>query len=213
LSILGCDTLGVRAAVEALRGGAAVLLPAPTPLPYGVVGHAPEVVNGAKGRPLDQAVALWVTGGLGKVRPWLALGPDRQAAAEWLLREEMVTLLLPVTPSDSGPDWLRPAVRDGFVLLAGPELPALATLHRGNPTTRRPAVTAAEADEAFGSRLLVLDGDPYRDFTRPHASTTMLRLGSDGTVRVARSGVQDAATGPDAYLQDLLRRCPVNLRN
>ncbi|MBV8933373.1 MAG: hypothetical protein JO285_12580 [Kutzneria sp.] len=76
----------------------------------------------------------------------------------------------------------------------------------GNLTGGRPAVTAAEADEAFQRQLLVIDGDAHRDLSRPHGSSTMLRIDPRGDIRLVRSGVQDALSDPDHYLDDALRR-------
>lgn len=218
MPILRCDAAGLRTAAEALNSGAAVILPTPSPLPYAVAGRSPTAVNGVKGRPLDQHVALWVSGGIGRVRSYLALNYQHVLGLEWLLADELVTVLVPIVNPGDCPTWLRPATHAGFALLAGAELPVMAKLQRGidplyvssgNLTTHTPAATAAEADQAFNHQLLVIDGDAYRDLGKPHASSTMLRFAATGEIRIVRNGIHDAAGGPQNYLKDLVRRCPV----
>jgi tRNA A37 threonylcarbamoyladenosine synthetase subunit TsaC/SUA5/YrdC len=77
-----------------------------------------------------------------------------------------------------------------------------------NITGGASATTAAAAGQAFGDKLIVLDGDPWRDPTRLHGSTTMVRLSRDGDVAVARPGITSAAFGADleAYANNLSQR-------
>jgi L-threonylcarbamoyladenylate synthase len=98
-----------------------------------------------------------------------------------------------------------------------PWLPGIATilasfghlyLSSANITGGRSATTAAEAGRAFGGKLIVLDGDAYRDRSRPHGSTTMVRMSQAGDLAVARTGINNAAFGPDltGYANDLSAR-------
>ncbi|MBV9846559.1 MAG: hypothetical protein JOZ47_16035, partial [Kutzneria sp.] len=158
MTIVRCDAIGVTAAAHALASGTAVLLPTPSPLPYAVTACSPAAVNNAKRRPANQAVAVWRIDGLTALRPHLALDPHLVDLATWLLVEELVTVLVPLAQPDRTPAWLRPSVQDGVALVAGPRFAPIAPLHdavtqlyvsSGNLTGGRPAVTAAEADEAF----------------------------------------------------------------
>lgn len=218
MSVRTCDGRGVAAAAAALGAGLAVVAPTPSPLPYVVVGRTAESVNGAKGRPAGQAVALWVAD-LDLIAPVVGLDAAESARLGWLLREELLTVLVPVADLAGCPSWLRPSWRQGHALLAGPVLPALVELHQlaplyissGNATTGRPAVSAPEADAAFGGRLLVLDGDGAREPGRHHASSVMVRLRPGGELELVRHGVQD--TSPDGvidptYLHGLALRAP-----
>lgn len=75
------------AAAEALRAGSAVVFPNPYPLTSVVAATAPDVVNTAKGRPADQAVALWLVDD----DPWSSspppststTPPGRSSASSW----------------------------------------------------------------------------------------------------------------------------------
>lgn len=217
MTVVPCDRAGLDLVTRALEAGAAVLLPTPSPLPYVVAGRAAERVNTTKGRPAGQAVALWVPD-LTPVAPWIALAPGRLPLLRRLLVDELVTVLVPARATPDAPAWLEPSLRDGYLLLAGPSLPALGALHTGprplyvssgNRTTQPPAATAAEAAAAFGPEVLVLDGDGYRDAGARHASSTMLRFGAGAGLEVVRHGVQDAAfANGEAYLKDLTDRLP-----
>jgi hypothetical protein len=61
---------------------------------------------------------------------------------------------------------------------------------------------------SFGDDLLVLDGDAYRDRSRPHGSTTIVRMTEAGDLSVARPDITNEAFGTDldAYASDLSRR-------
>jgi L-threonylcarbamoyladenylate synthase len=77
-----------------------------------------------------------------------------------------------------------------------------------NLTGGQSATTADAARRAFGDEVIVLDGDPWRDQTRPQGSTTMVALTRDGDLTVARPGINSAAFGQDqdAYAAELSRR-------
>ncbi|AUG75835.1 hypothetical protein CFP65_0914 [Kitasatospora sp. MMS16-BH015] len=201
----------------ALRRGAAVVLPNPAPLTHVVAGTDPAAVNAAKGRPADQAVALWAhhrdtLAELGRV---LDLRPAQALAADRLLAEERVTLLLPLRPGAPVPDWLAPATRDGWTMLFGarwePVLPLLAEhpvlyVSSANRTGHRPVAATAEAEAMFPPTVPVLDlAGPGGDL--PRAATTTLRLHPDGRVELHRRGAQDRPfASPDRYLEHVGRR-------
>ncbi|MEV7601301.1 hypothetical protein AB0O91_28435 [Kitasatospora sp. NPDC089797] len=207
-------TVDLDAARSALRRGTAVVLPNPAPLTHVVAGTDPQAVNIAKGRPADQAVALWAhdPGTLAALGAALDLSPGLAVAAHRLLTEERVTLLLPLRPGAAPPDWLAPATRDGWTLLFGarwtPLLPLLADhpvlyVSSANRTGRPPAATAAEALAMFPAAVPVLGavGAAGDSDGPPRAATTTLRLHPDGRVDLHRPGAQDRPHGgPDGYL-------------
>ncbi|WP_370942225.1 hypothetical protein AB5J62_24260 [Amycolatopsis sp. cg5] len=200
---------GLRRAADALRAGAAVVFPNPYPLTSVVAATAPEVVNVAKGRPVDQAVALWLVDD----ERWAEFAdvldldePTRLFARELLVRERL-TLLLPVVPGHVA-DWIRPATRDGHVLVFGacwePLRPILANagyLHvsSANPTGHRPAASAKDAMTMFPPEVHVLDvtdGKPAIGRT----ATTTLCVSRDRALAHTRGGAQDRAhASPEAY--------------
>ncbi|WP_439657473.1 hypothetical protein ACSHWB_34475 [Lentzea sp. HUAS TT2] len=206
----------LRAAAEALRAGEAVVLPNPFPLTSVVAATAPDVVNTAKGRPADQAVALW----LADDERWAEFaealdldGPTREFARDLLVRERL-TLLLPLVPGRV-PDWARQATRDDHALVFGacwsPLLPVLAgvgPLHvsSANRTGSSPAASAAEARAMFAAEVHVLDaadGAPAAG----RAATTTLRVSRDHGLVHTRSGAQDREhASPDAYIEHLRTR-------
>ncbi|MET8556020.1 Sua5/YciO/YrdC/YwlC family protein [Streptomyces sp. NPDC004959] len=210
---VGDDT--VRRAVAALREGAPVAIPLPSPMPYTITGTEAAAVNGAKGRPADQPVGLTVTD-IDAVAPYLDVAEEVLPMMRWLGESERVSLLAPVRPD--GPRWLRPATLDGMVFFTSmPWIPECAGIlaefehlymSSANLTGSPPTTTAAETRAAFGDLLLVVDGDRLRDGTRPHGSTTMVRVNSHGELAVARSGINNAAfaSDPAAYATDLAKR-------
>jgi hypothetical protein len=125
-------------------------------------------------------------------------------------------LLVPVQPG--GPGWLSPAVSGGMLFFTStPWLPGIAKIiaefghlymSSANITGGRSATTTAEAALAFGDKLLVLDGDSLRDRSRPHGSTTMVRMSRDGDLTVVRPGINNQAFGEDltGYATDLAAR-------
>ncbi|WP_328302405.1 hypothetical protein OG389_32820 [Streptomyces sp. NBC_00435] len=205
----GPDTV---AAARALRAGGAVILPNPSPLTYVVTATTPRAVNDAKGRRAGQEVALWVH----EDATWwslataLDLEPAALRAAFTLLREQLVTLLVPVRAGAPAPPWTDPALRDGHLLLFGAQWTPVSTLLRSFPrlyvssanrTGMPPADTAARATAMFGPGVPVVDADHLRCPGTPHAATTMLRMGTGGDLSHVRRGAQDRAHGadPDAY--------------
>ncbi|WP_410627703.1 hypothetical protein [Amycolatopsis sp. cmx-8-4] len=203
----------LAAAADAVRAGSAVVFPNPYPLTSVVAAIAPDVVNTAKGRPADQAVALWLVGD----EPWseFAAALDLDDATRVLVREllvhERLTLLLPVV-SGRAPGWASPATRDGHALVFGacwdpvrPILTDIGHLHvsSANRTGHPPAASSAEARAMFPPEVRVLesaDGSPAAG----RAATTTLRVGRNHTLTHIRLGAQDRAHGgPEAYLAHL----------
>jgi L-threonylcarbamoyladenylate synthase len=201
-------------AIEALRSGRPVVVPWPSPLPYALTGTRATAVNMAKKRPVRQPTGLSVAD-IEVIAPYLDLADDAVLLARWLCESELLSLLVPVTLARS-PGWLAPAIQDGLVFFtAAPWLPELAEIigtfghlymSSANITSRQPAVTAAEAGLAFGDDLIVLDGDARRDPSRPHGSTTIVRLTGAGDLAVVRPGINNAAVRADAYVCELSRR-------
>jgi L-threonylcarbamoyladenylate synthase len=194
---------------EVLLAGGAAVLPNPFPLTYVVTARDPAAVNRAKGRPADQAVALWCHDDetLASVLAASALDPASPSApatlARRLLREELVTLLLPMRDV---PGFLTPATRDGWALLFGAQTPLLAGhpvlyVSSANRSGSPPAATAAAARAMFPPNVPVLDPGPQAPGER--AATTTLRLHADGRLDLHRHGAQDRLLGTGAYLDRL----------
>ncbi|CAM5291142.1 hypothetical protein SAVIM338S_00301 [Streptomyces avidinii] len=204
------------AAAHALRAGKAVILPNPSPLTYVVTATTPGAVNEAKGRPTGQEVALWVHDDAvwSELGAALDLTPAALRTAFTLLREQLVTLLVPVRADVPPSPWTAPAFRDGHLLLFGanwrPLSPLLERFPRlyvssANRTGQPPAPSAVRATAMFGPGVPVVDADALRRPGAPHAATTMLRIGRGGDLAHVRHGAQDQAHGPDpdAYLAHL----------
>ncbi len=201
------------AAADALRAGSAVVFPNPYPLTSVVAATSPDVVNTAKGRPADQAVALWLVDDERWTEFADALDLDNatRGLARDLLVHERLTLLLPLVTARV-PDWASPATRDGHALVFGacwdplrPILTGIGHLHvsSANRTGHRPAATPAEARAMFPPEVHVLDAtDGSPDAGR--AATTTLRVSRHHGLAHTRSGAQDRDhSGPDAYLAHL----------
>jgi L-threonylcarbamoyladenylate synthase len=202
MPVLPIEGRSVEEAIAALRSGSPIVFPAPSPLPYAIAGMEAAAVNTAKGRPADQPAGLSVAD-LDVVAPYLDVADGVLAMARWLCESELVSLLVPVRPG--GPGWLSPATAEGMLgFTSAPWLPDIAKIitefghlyvSSANRAGGRPATTAAEAGQAFGDRLVVLDGDPLRDRSGPHGSTTIVRVSRDGDLAVARPGINDQVFG------------------
>ena len=199
-TVVGLDQ--VQEIESALEFGRAVVFPNPSPLTYVVAATSPRAVNAAKQRPVTQEVAVWVRADevWSEIAGHTRLPVRVQDLAADLLRNELVTVLLPVHDSGTLPPWLAPAVRDGHVLLFGtvwaPLKPALSAFPRlyvssANLTGCPPASTANEAVEMFPDDCLIVDGDAERDPRDAHRATSMVRVGLDGTLELMRSGATD----------------------
>ncbi|MCX2729100.1 hypothetical protein OOZ19_02495 [Saccharopolyspora sp. NFXS83] len=204
---------------RALVHGRAAVLPNPAPLTYVVASTNPRVANEAKGRPADQAVALWAhhPRTVDTVFEALDLTPEAATAARRLLTEERVTFLAPRRADHSPPAWLEPASSNGWTMLFGarwePLLPVIGEhpvlyVSSANRTGHRPVSSACQAREMFAAEVPVLDpaslpGSGGGEEPRL-AATTTVRLQSDGTIGLHRNGAQDSKyPSPAAYLDHL----------
>jgi tRNA A37 threonylcarbamoyladenosine synthetase subunit TsaC/SUA5/YrdC len=215
MPVLPLDDRSVAEAVEALRSGFPIVIPAPSPLAYAITGTDAAAVNTAKKRPASQPVGVSVAD-IEMVALYLDLAAGTLALARWLCESELVSLLAPVGPDTPG--WLTPAVSGGMLFFTStPWLDRAATIiatfghlymSSANLTGGQSATTADAAGRAFGDELIVLDGDAWRDQARPQGSTTMVALTRDGDLTVARPGINSAAFGADqdAYAADLSQR-------
>lgn len=199
--------------VAALRGGAGVVVPFPTPLPYGIAGTSVAAVNRAKHRPAEQPAGMIVRD-FTDVAPFLAVRPDTVGLVTWLCVDQRLNVFVPLV--DDAPAWLAQdrALTGGTVGLMGSWLPGLRGVldtfghlyvSSANLTSRPPAVTAEQADGMFGGELLVVDGDSARDPDRTHGSATIIRVTADGGLELARHGVNDADFAGD-FVTELGRR-------
>lgn len=204
-------TVDTDQARRTLHTGAPVVLPNPAPLTYVTAATDPRAVNTAKGRPADQAVALWAhhPHTLNTLADTLALQPELVQLARRLLTEERVTLLVPLRETSRRPDWLSPASQDGWALLFGarwaPLLPVLDDfpvlyVSSANRTGHPPAATAADAITMFPANTAVLGSASLtraehtatdrRTDAPPRGATTTLRLHPDGRIGLHRNGAQ-----------------------
>jgi L-threonylcarbamoyladenylate synthase len=200
----------------ALRADEAVVLPLPSPLPYGVFGTSPAIANRAKGRPENQPTGI-VVADVGGFAPHLAVSAETVPLVEWLCVTAQLNVFVPLAAD--APAWMLQdrALTHEAVGIMGSWLPGLRDVltdfghlfvSSANKTKQAVAVTAGEADESFGGRLLVVDGDADRDAGRPHGSATMVRVSADGQLTLARHGINDKSFGgdDDAYLAELRRQ-------
>jgi tRNA A37 threonylcarbamoyladenosine synthetase subunit TsaC/SUA5/YrdC len=194
---------GLDAACHALAAGRPVVLPNAPPLAYIVVATSAREVNRLKRRPLDQnvGITLYDAADWEALRPALDLAPDAFARMLALMRRELLSFLAPVRDGVELPDWLRPAVRDGWLgLFAGRWHPLGPLWERfprlfgssANRTGQPPAASACEARGIFGDAAVVVDGDARRSAAATRGATTILRIAPDGTLALHRAGAQDA---------------------
>lgn len=204
-------------AMRTLREGTAVVLPNPAPLTHVATATTPQAVNEAKGRPLDQPVALWAhhADTLHAVAAVTELDAAGSALAVRLLAEEYLTLLVPLRPSPR-PSWLAPACKAGWALLFGARWQPLRPLldehpvlyvSSANRTGRHPAATTADALAMFPATVPVLQLphplEPEAAKATRQATTTVT-LHPDGRLTLHRHGAQDRLYDhSDDYLHHL----------
>jgi predicted RNA binding protein with dsRBD fold (UPF0201 family) len=84
---------------------------------YGVVARDPRAVNLLKGRPADQPVGISVHSQAAhdQLFRFLDLRTDALAAIDFALAER-ITVLAPIRSDPTMPEWLAPAVKDGWVV-------------------------------------------------------------------------------------------------
>ncbi len=111
------------------------------------------------------------------------------------------------------PEWLAPAIQDGWVLFFDGCWGELALLwltfpflygSSANRTGESPAATAVEARAQFPTGTVIIDADDRRTPAAEYGASTILRVGPNAQLTLHRSGMQDrAAGGPDVLLDRL----------
>jgi heat shock protein HslJ/tRNA A37 threonylcarbamoyladenosine synthetase subunit TsaC/SUA5/YrdC len=200
-------------AVEVLRSGGAVVVANPSPMTYGVVAREAGAVNLLKGRPVDQPVGISVHSRAAHAQliQCLDLQRDALVAVDFALAERM-SVLAPIRRDPAMPEWLAPAVEDGWVLFFDGQWAGLMLIWEcfpflygssANRTGEAPAASAAEARAQFPAGTEILDADHLRT-PAAYGASTIIRVDRDGGLTVHRSGIQDqAAGGPDVLLNRL----------
>ncbi|RKE23630.1 tRNA A37 threonylcarbamoyladenosine synthetase subunit TsaC/SUA5/YrdC [Streptomyces sp. TLI_171] len=188
--------MDLEGARRALDRGAAVVLPNPAPLTCVLTATTPTAVNEAKGRPGEQPVAVWAhsPGAVGSLAPFLDLGAPDTDVLRRLLTDELLTVLVPLTSAPRPPEWLRPAVKDGWALLFGARwLPLRPLLDRfpllyvssANRTGCPPVADAAAAMAVFPAGTAVLGAIAS---TRETGTPNELRRGNTPPARSSGAG-------------------------
>lgn len=206
---------GLEAICQALAAGAAAVVPNPFPMTYGVVATSARTVNAVKGRPLDQnvGVSLHDRGEWERVAPSIDLPPAALDAAIALLQQRF-SLLLPVSSLVPAPDWVGPAVRDGYLAAFNGYWTETAPLwdrfprlfgSSANVTGELPADSAARAAEMFGADCAVLEVPALEGHPAGRSASAMIRIDRSGGLVLHRPGAQSAVSGvaPVEYLQQL----------
>ncbi|GEL24065.1 hypothetical protein PSU4_30190 [Pseudonocardia sulfidoxydans NBRC 16205] len=195
---------GLDAACRALARGQAVVVPNPSPMTYGLVATDPAAVNAAKGRPVEQPVAV----SLHDHAEWHRVTPGLDLPRELLPRilallDRRLSLLVPVREDASLPEWVRSGVHDGHLAMFngrwGPSAPLWDRFPRlhgssANRSGQPPAACAADAARMLGTDVPVIDGDALRDPRRVPRASSMVRVTRDGKMRLHRPGAQDVAS-------------------
>ncbi|TCC37476.1 META domain-containing protein [Kribbella capetownensis] len=201
-------------AIEVLRGGGAVVVTNPSPMTYGVVARDARAVNLLKGRPVDQPVGISVHSEAAhdQLFRYLDLGTDTLAAIDFALAER-IAVLAPIRSDPTMPEWLAPAIKDGWVVFFDGYWGPLALLwltfpflygSSANRTSEAPAASASEARARFPTDTVIIDADHLRTPAAAYGASTMVRVEPDGRLSLHRSGIQDqAAGGPDVLLDRL----------
>ncbi|HEY9602406.1 MAG TPA: hypothetical protein V6C85_12395 [Allocoleopsis sp.] len=187
-----------------LSAGQPVVLPNPSPLAYMAVAISPVIVNGLKRRSIDQPVASFI-GNFETVKQYFNLDQHGMEIAEECLIEKKMTVLCPVKNDIEVPTFLLPSLNNNHVLLFAAHLAGLQQLclqfsslyvSCGNVTKMEPQQLCTDVQaqfKEFGNpefRLLLVDGDHFRDRHQRHASTTMVTISRTGELSVKRKGIQ-----------------------
>jgi heat shock protein HslJ/tRNA A37 threonylcarbamoyladenosine synthetase subunit TsaC/SUA5/YrdC len=202
-------------AIEVLRGGGAVVVTNPSPMSYGVVARDARAVNLLKGRPADQQVGISVHSEAvhDQLFRYLDLRTDTLAAIDFALAER-ISVLAPIRSDPTMPEWLAPAIQDGWVLFFDGCWGPLALLwltfpflygSNANRTTEAPAAFATEARRQFPAGTVIIDADDRRTPAAAYGASTMIRVDPNGRLALHRSGIQDQAAGGPDILLDRLR--------
>ncbi|WP_432889834.1 META domain-containing protein [Kribbella sp. CA-245084] len=202
-------------AIRVLRGGGAVVVTNPSPMTYGVVARDPRAMNLLKGRPADQPVGVSVhtQAAHDQLFRYLDLRSDALAAVDFALAER-ISVLAPIRSDPTMPEWLAPAIQDGWVLFFDGVWGPLASLwltfpflygSSANRTGEAAATSAAEAREQFPTGTMIIDADDRRTPSDIHGPSTMIRVDPAGQFTLHRSGIQDQVAGGADVLLDRLR--------
>jgi tRNA A37 threonylcarbamoyladenosine synthetase subunit TsaC/SUA5/YrdC len=211
MTVVRADAEGLREAGRVLDVGQPVVLPLPTPLPYFVAARDATAVNVAKGRPPAQAAGMLLAD-LTRAAPHLELDAESVALARWLSARELLNLLLPV--GENVPGWMRPSTAEGWLSVTLACLDDVRSLldprgHLYISTAGRVggalAFTAAAADAAFASELLVVDGDAHRDPAAATGPATVVRVTPGGQLELVRQGAGYEGDG-GRFVQQLAER-------
>ena len=189
-------------AVDVLREGEAVVATNPSPLSYDVVARDARAVNLLKGRPVDHPVGISVhtEAAHDQLFRYLDLPSDALAMVDFALAERM-SVLAPIRPDPTMPEWLAPAIEDGWVLFFDGYWGPLAYFWESHPflyagSANRPgeasAASAAEARALFPAGTVILDADDRRAPADAYGLRTVIRVARDGRAAVQRSGIQEA---------------------
>jgi hypothetical protein len=153
-----------------------------TLLLYGVVARDAPAVNVLKGRAADQPVGISVHSQAAhdQLFRFLDLRTDALAAIDFALAER-ITVLAPIRSDPAMPEWLSPAIQDGWVVFFDGAWGPLAPLWLTFPFL-------------YG----------LREPAAVHGASTMIRVDPEGRLTLHRSGIQDQlAGGPDVLLDRL----------
>lgn len=202
-------------AIEVIRSGGAVVLTNPSPMTYGVVARDARAVNLMKGRPVDYPVGISVHSEAAhdQLFRYLDLGTDTLAAIDFALAER-IAVLAPIRSDPTMPEWLSPAIQDGWVLFFDGCWGSLALLwltfpflygSSANRTGEAPLASAAEARTQFPADTVIIDADDRRTSTAATGASTIIRVDPAGRFTLHRSGVQDQEAGGADILLDRLR--------
>ncbi|WP_410789773.1 META domain-containing protein [Kribbella sp. C-35] len=202
-------------AVEVLRGGGAVVVTNPSPLTYGVVARDARAVNLLRGRPVDQPVAISVHSEAAhdQLFHYLDLPTDVLATIDFALAER-ISVLAPIRSDPTMPEWLAPAIKDGWVLFFDGYWGPMAYLWESHPflygssanrTSEAPVTSAAEARAQFPADTMIIDADDRRTPAAAYGARTIIRVAPDGGLTLHRPGIQDQAAGGPEVLLDRLR--------
>ena len=202
-------------AIRVLRGDGAVVVTNPSPMTYGVVARDPRAINLLKGRPADQPVAVSVHSQAAhdQLFRYLDLRSDALAAVDFALAEHM-SVLAPIRSDPTMPEWLSPAVQDGWIMFFDGVWGPLASLwltfpflygSSANRTGEAAPASAVEAREQFPPGTVVIDADDRRTPSDVYGASTMIRVDPSGRISLHRSGIQDQVAGGADVLLERLR--------
>lgn len=189
-------------AVDVLRAGAAAVVTGPSPMTYEVVARDPRAVNLLKSRPVDHRVGISVhtEAAHDQLFRYLDLPSDALAMVDFALAERL-SVLAPIRPDETMPEWLAPSIQDDWILFFDGYWGPLQYLWQSHPflyasTADRageaPAASAAEARELFPDGTVIIDADDHRAPADRYGARTVIRVDPDGRPSVQRTGIQAA---------------------